>query len=54
MVKVERIDFEDSFMTTLVFTDGNKGQEISVCMGSRCNTSIIKIITSKCSNGILQ
>ena len=30
MVKVERIDFEDSFMTTLVFTDGNKGQEISV------------------------
>ena len=30
MVKVERIDFEDSFMTTLVFTDGNKGQEIQV------------------------
>jgi hypothetical protein len=30
MVKVERIDFEDSFMTTLVFTDGKKGQEISV------------------------
>ena len=30
MVKVERIDFEDSFMTTLVFTDGNKGQEIRV------------------------
>ena len=30
MVKVERIDFEDSFMTTLVFTNGNKGQEISV------------------------
>jgi len=30
MVKVERVDFEDSFMTTLIFTDGNKGQEISV------------------------
>jgi hypothetical protein len=30
MVKVERIDFENSFMTTLVFKDGNKGQEISV------------------------
>lgn len=30
MVKVERIDFEDSFMTTLVFTNGNKGQEIQV------------------------
>ncbi len=30
MVKVERIDFEDSFMTTLIFTNGNKGQEISV------------------------
>jgi hypothetical protein len=30
MVKVERIDYEDSFMTTLVFTNGNKGQEISV------------------------
>jgi hypothetical protein len=32
MVKVERIDFEDSFMTTLVFTDGKKGQEIQVYM----------------------
>jgi hypothetical protein len=30
MVKIERIDYEDSFMTTLVFTNGNKGQEISV------------------------
>ena len=30
MVKVERVDFEDSFMTTLIFTDGNKGQEIQV------------------------
>jgi hypothetical protein len=30
MVKVERIDYEDSFITTLVFTDGNKGQEINV------------------------
>ena len=30
MVKVERIDYENSFMTTLVFTNGNKGQEISV------------------------
>lgn len=30
MVKVERIDYEDSFMTTLVFTNGNQGQEISV------------------------
>ena len=30
MVKVERIDFEDSFMTTLVFTNGNQGQEIQV------------------------
>jgi hypothetical protein len=30
MVKVERIDYEDSFMTTLVFTNGNKGQEIQV------------------------
>ena len=30
MVKIERIDYEDSFMTTLVFTNGNQGQEISV------------------------
>jgi hypothetical protein len=30
MVKVERVDYEDSFMTTLVFTNGNKGQEIQV------------------------
>ena len=30
MVKVERIDYEDSFMTTLVFTNGNQGQEIQV------------------------
>ena len=30
MVKVERIDFEKSFMTTLVFTNGNQGQEIQV------------------------
>ena len=30
MVKVERVDFEDSFMTTLVFTNGNQGQEIQV------------------------
>jgi anthranilate/para-aminobenzoate synthase component II len=30
MVKIERIDYEDSFMTTLVFTNGNKGQEIQV------------------------
>ena len=30
MVKVERVDFEDSFMTTLIFTNGNQGQEIQV------------------------
>ena len=30
MVSVERIDKEDSFTTTLVFTNGNKGQEIEV------------------------
>jgi hypothetical protein len=30
MVKVERIDYEDSFMTTLVFTNGTQGQEIQV------------------------
>jgi hypothetical protein len=30
VVKVERVDYEDSFITTLIFTDGNKGQEISV------------------------
>ena len=30
MVKVERIDTKDSFTTTLVFTNGNLGQEISV------------------------
>ena len=30
MVKIERIDYEDSFVTTLVFTNGNKGQEIQV------------------------
>ena len=30
MVKVEREDFEDSFVTKLIFTDGNKGQEINV------------------------
>ncbi len=30
MVKVEREDFEESFMVTLIFTDGNKGQEIQV------------------------
>jgi len=30
MVKVEREDFEESFVTKLIFTDGNKGQEISV------------------------
>jgi hypothetical protein len=30
MVKVERVDYEDSFMTTLVFTNGNQGQEIQV------------------------
>ena len=30
MVKVEREDFEESFMVTLIFTNGNKGQEIQV------------------------
>ena len=30
MVKVERIDTKDSFITTLVFTNGNNGQEIQV------------------------
>jgi hypothetical protein len=30
MVKIERIDYEDSFMTTLIFTNENKGQEIQV------------------------
>tara|TARA_R110002126_G_scaffold1315_1_gene7547 strand:- start:1678 stop:1878 length:201 start_codon:yes stop_codon:yes gene_type:complete len=30
MVKVERIDYEESFQTMLRFTDGNKGQEIFV------------------------
>lgn len=30
MVKVEREDFEGSFMTTLRFIDGNEGQEIQV------------------------
>ena len=30
MVKIERIDTKDSFITTLVFTNGNQGQEISV------------------------
>ena len=30
MVKIERIDYKDSFMTTLVFTNGNQGQEIQV------------------------
>jgi len=30
MVKVERVDFEDSFMVTLKFTNGNQGQEIQV------------------------
>ena len=30
MVKVEREDFEESFMVTLKFTNGNKGQEIQV------------------------
>ena len=30
MVKVEREDFEKSFVTTLTFTDGNEGQEIQV------------------------
>ena len=30
MVKVEREDFEKSFMVTLKFTNGNQGQEIQV------------------------
>ena len=30
MVKVEREDFEKSFVTTLIFTDGDQGQEIQV------------------------
>tara|TARA_R110000803_G_scaffold178338_1_gene240757 strand:- start:1831 stop:2028 length:198 start_codon:yes stop_codon:yes gene_type:complete len=30
MVKVERIDYEESFQTMLKFSDGNKGQEILV------------------------
>ena len=30
MVKVEREDFEESFVTKLIFTDGNNGQEIQV------------------------
>ena len=30
MVKVEREDFEKSFVTKLIFTDGNEGQEIQV------------------------
>ena len=30
MVKVEREDFEESFVTKLIFTDGNNGQEIEV------------------------
>jgi hypothetical protein len=30
MVKVEREDFEESFVTKLIFTDGNIGQEIEV------------------------
>jgi hypothetical protein len=30
MVKVEREDFEESFMVTLKFTNGNQGQEIQV------------------------
>ena len=30
MVSVERVDKEESFITTLIFTNGNKGQEISV------------------------
>ncbi len=30
MVKVEREDFEDSFVTILKFSNGNKGQEIQV------------------------
>ena len=30
MVKVEREDFEGSFVTLLIFTDGNTSQEIEV------------------------
>lgn len=30
MVKVEREDFEKSFVTKLIFTDGDEGQEIQV------------------------
>ena len=30
MVSVERVDKEESFITTLIFTNGNKGQEIQV------------------------
>ena len=30
MIKVEREDFEKSFVTTLIFTNGNEGQEIQV------------------------
>ena len=30
MVKVEREDFEESFMVTLKFSNGNQGQEIQV------------------------
>lgn len=30
MVKVERIDIEESFITILKFTNGNQGQEIQV------------------------
>jgi hypothetical protein len=30
MVKVEREDFEESFVTKLIFTDGNNGQEIYI------------------------
>ena len=30
MVKVEREDFEESFVTKLIFTDGDNGQEIEV------------------------
>ncbi len=33
MVKVEREDFEESFVTKLIFTDGNKGQEIQYTHG---------------------
>ena len=30
MVKVERIDYEESFQTMLKFSDGNRSQEIIV------------------------